>query len=238
MQNIPRAVCFETRVDCAVSHGVCKSGGKGTIQTSPAHLAWSQPFVGTQSAQVEHPGVESVSRAPYISTPSKPVFSSSGIEVTSEHAVISGFSAESSVPVQGTSCVDRAVSHGFDGTVSGGSCGKDTSLAHLARSRPGVSTQCAHVGYPGVELVSRATYISRKKRNLETVQRQSKALKKSSTGCETQIHCTIGESAMKPLEQTKNFLVLYTSATISPCYMDTRTCFSVHSVVPSTLVEL
>ena len=63
--------------------------------------------------------------------------------------------------------------------LSGGTCGKDTSPAHLARSQPGVSTQCAHVGYPGVELVSRATYISRKKRNLETVQRQSKALKKA-----------------------------------------------------------
>ena len=83
--------------------------------------------------------------------PSKLVFSSSGIEVTSEHAVNSGFSAESSVPVQGTSCVDRAVSHGFDGTVSGGSCGKDTSPAHLARSQPDVGTQYAHVGYPGVE---------------------------------------------------------------------------------------
>ena len=44
--------------------------------------------------------------------------------------------------------------------------------------QPGVGTQYAHAGYPGIELVSRATYISRKKRNLETVQRQSKALKK------------------------------------------------------------
>ena len=77
--------------------------------------------------------------------------------------------------------------------MSGVSCGKDTSPAHLARSQPGVGTQYALVGYPGVELVSRATYISRKKRNLETVQRQCKALKKSSTGCETQIHCTTGD---------------------------------------------
>ena len=69
--------------------------------------------------------------------------------------------------------------YGFDGTMSGGSCGKDTSPAHLARSQPDVGTQYAHVGYPGVELVSRATYISRKKRNLETVQRRSKALKKA-----------------------------------------------------------
>ena len=76
--------------------------------------------------------------------------------------VISGFYAESSAVVQGKSCVDRAVSHGFDVAMSGGSCGKDTSPAHLARSQPGVGTQCAHVGYPGVELVSRATYISRK----------------------------------------------------------------------------
>ena len=91
VQSIPRAVCVETRVDCAVSHGLGKSGGKGTIQTFPAHLAWSEPFVGTQSAQVGRPGVESVSRATYISTPSKPLFSSSGIEVTREHAGISGF---------------------------------------------------------------------------------------------------------------------------------------------------
>ena len=83
-------------------------------------------------------------------------------------AVVPGFPAESS-----------AVSHGVDVAMSGGSCGKGTSPAYLARSQPGVSTQCAHVGYPGVELVSRATYISRKKRNLETVQRQSKALKKA-----------------------------------------------------------
>ena len=59
---------------------------------------------------------------------------------------IPGFSVESSAPVQGTSCVDRTVSHGFDGTMSGGSCGKVTSLAHLARSQPDVGTQYAHVG--------------------------------------------------------------------------------------------
>ena len=115
-----------------------------------------------------------MTRATYTSMP--PVFFSSGLAFTNEHAVeavIPGFSAESSAVVQGKSCVDRAVSHGFDVAMSGG------SLAHLARSRPGVGTQYAHVGYPGVELVSRATYISRKKRNLETVQRHSKALKKA-----------------------------------------------------------
>ena len=111
-------------------------------------------------------GVGSVPRATYISTPSKPVFFSSGIEVTSEHAGISVFSAESSAPVQGTSCVDRAVSHGFDESMSGA-------------SQLDVGTQYAHVGYPGVELVSRAMYISRKKRHHETVQRHSKALKEA-----------------------------------------------------------
>ena len=81
-------------------------------------------------------------------------------------SVISGFYAESSAVVQGKSCVERAVSHGFD-------------VAMLARSQPGVGAQYARVGYPRVELVSRATYISRKKRNLKTVQRHSKALKKA-----------------------------------------------------------
>ena len=94
-------------------------------------------------------------------------------------SVISGFPAESSAVVHGKPCADRAVSHGFDVALSGGTCGKDMSPAHLARSQPDVSTQCAHVGYPGVELVSRAMYISRKKRNLKTVQPQSKALKKA-----------------------------------------------------------
>ena len=99
--------CFENRVDCAASHG---------FDTSPAHLAWSLPLVGTQSAQVGHLGVEPMS-------------------------AISGFYAESSAVVQGKSCADRAVSHGFDVALSGGSCGKDTSPAHLAKSQPGVGTQ-------------------------------------------------------------------------------------------------
>ena len=59
-------------------------------------------------------GVESMPRAAYMmSTPRKPVFFSSGIEATSEHAGISVFSAESSAPVQSTSCVDGAFSHGI-----------------------------------------------------------------------------------------------------------------------------
>ena len=144
-------------------------------------------------------GVESVPRATYISTPSKPVFSSSGIEVTSEHAGISVFSAEPSAPVQGTSCVDRAVSHGFDGTMSGGSCGKVTSLAHLARSQPDVGTQYAHVGYLGVELVSRAMYISRKKRNQETVQRHSTQRSRKLNGVRNANSLHNLKSAMKPL---------------------------------------
>ena len=102
------AVCVETRVDCAVSHGIGKSGGKGTIQTSPAHLAWSQPFVGTQSAQVGHPGVD-----------------------FAVEAVVPVFPSESS-----------AVSHGVDVAMSGGSCGKGTSPAYLARSQPHAMRTC------------------------------------------------------------------------------------------------
>ena len=55
-------------------------------------------------------------------------------------------------------------------------------------------------------------------------------------------------SAMKPLSllkkkknrqpaQTRNFLVSYTSATSSLCYTVTRTCFSAHTAVLSTLVD-
>ena len=164
-------------VERVVSHGfdIGRSGGSCGKDTSPAHLARSQAGVGTQHAHVGYPGVD-------FSMARKPVFLSSGLAVTNEHAVevvVPGFLAESSAVVQGKSCADRAVSHGFDVALSGGTCGKDTSPAHLARSQPDVSTQCALVGYPRVELVSRATYISRKKRNLETVQRQSKALKRA-----------------------------------------------------------
>ena len=77
-------------------------------------------------------------------------------------------------------CVSRAVSHLGGGAEiltnslesSGRSCGKDTLLAppaHFDTSQPEV--------FSGVELVSRATYISSKRRNCETRQRQSKAHK-------------------------------------------------------------
>ena len=123
-------------------------------------------------------GVESVTRATYFSMPSKPVFFSPGLAVTSEHAVeavIPGFSAESSAAVQGKSCVDRAVSHGFDVAMSGGSCGKDTSPAHLARLRPGVGTHAVRTCW----LSWSWGCVHQQKRNLEAVQRHSKALKKA-----------------------------------------------------------
>ena len=81
-------------------------------------------------------GVEPVPRAHlhhYAS--SKPVFVSSGLEVTSEHAVISVFPAESSVLVQGhilrrPCCLTDSME-----TCLAVACGKDTSLVHLARSQ-------------------------------------------------------------------------------------------------------
>ena len=138
----------------AVPHGsdVDRSGGSSGKHTSPARLARSQPDVGTQHANVGYPGVD-------FSMASKPVFLSSGLAVSNEHAVEvvdPDFHAESSAVVQGKSCVERAVSHGFDVALSGGSCGKDTSLAHHASSQPGVDTQFAHVGYPRVDFAVEA----------------------------------------------------------------------------------
>ena len=128
-------------VDRAVSHGfdMGRSGGSCGKDTSPAHLARSQPGVGAQYVHVGYPGVD-------FSMTRKPVFLSCGLAVTNEHAVevvVPGFPAESSAVVQGKPCAERVVSHGFDVATSGGACGKDTSPAHLARSQPGVSTQCA-----------------------------------------------------------------------------------------------
>ena len=83
---------------------------------------------------------------------------------------------------QSVVCESLAVSPGFGGAgiltnsseSSGGSCGKDTPQAppaHIVTSQPDVFT--------GVELVSRATYISRKRRNWETRRQQSKACKRA-----------------------------------------------------------
>ena len=80
--------------------------------------------------------------------PSKPVFFSSGPAVTSEHAVeavIPGFSAESSAAVQGKSCVDRAVSHGVDVAMSGGSCGDQTRLLHISQGLNLVWARSTHM---------------------------------------------------------------------------------------------
>ena len=287
----------------AVSHGsdVDRSGGSCVKHTSPARLARSQPDVGTQRANVVYPGVD-------FSMANKPVFLSSGLAVSNEHAVEvvdPDFHAESSAVVQGKSCVERAVSHGFDVALSGGTCGKDTSPArharshpgvgtqfahvgyprvdfaveavvpgfpaessavshgvdvamsggscgkgtspaYLARSQPGVSTQCAHVGYPGVELVSRATYISRKKRYLETVQRQSKALKKAQRDAKRKF------VAQPEISHEAAELILRNQVTRTDekfpgtihvshhlaLLHGHENVFSAHSVVPSTLVEL
>ena len=103
--------------------------------------------LGTQFAQVGYPGVESV-------------------------PVISGFYAESLAVVQGKSCVDRAVSHGFDAAMSGGSCGEGTSLAHLARSQPGVSTQCQPRTSAGRNVTGRRS--SANPRRLKKAQRDAK----------------------------------------------------------------
>ena len=95
--------------------------------------------------------------------------------------VATGFSAEVPAPL----CCPLRISANFSKS-SGGSCGKGThpaeqmtftqstmhvSPAHFATSQPDVFT--------GVELVSRATYTSRKRRNWETRQRQSKACKRA-----------------------------------------------------------
>ena len=195
-----------------------------------SHQTWNE-MLGEQSRS--HVGT-ALQAALDPCAPSEPVPHSSGFVATSEHAVISGWSAGSFSPVQSIPRVDCVETHGFGGVESVtraklvffssglavtsehavvavipgfllshqlrckanlastvlslmdlmwaclvGLVQKDTSPAHLARSQPGVGTQYAHVGCPGVELVSRVSYISRKKRNLETVQRHSNALKKA-----------------------------------------------------------
>ena len=155
------------------------------------------------------------------------------------HVVVPGFPAESSAVVQGKPCADRALSRGFDVALSGGTCGKDTSPAHLARSQPDVSTQCAHVCYPGVDLVSRATHVSRKKRNLETVQRQRDAKRKFVAQPEISHEAAeliLRNQARRTGEKFPG--TIHVSHHLALANTGTRTCFSAHKAVPSTLVEL
>ena len=141
-ENAVTSSCFVNRVDCAAPHG---------FDTFPAHLAWSQPLVGTQSAHVGHLGNEPMS-------------------------VISGFYAESSAVVQGKSCVVR-LSQGSDTDRSGGSCGKHTSPARLARSQTDMGTQHANVGYTGVDfsMVSKSEILSSGLHAVEVVDPDSHA---------------------------------------------------------------
>ena len=91
-------------------------------------------------------------------------------------------------------CERLAVSSGFGGAKiltnvsesSGGSCGKDTHpTEQLSLTQPVIHAPPAHFvtsqpdAFAGVELVSRATSISRKRRNWETRQCQSKARKRA-----------------------------------------------------------
>ena len=111
------------------------SGGFCGKHTSSAYLAGSRPDVGTQHENCGNSGV-------VFSTVSKPDTLSSDLEVVDPDV-----HAESSAVVQG----EFAVSHGIEVASSGKTCEKATLPAYLARSQPG-----------GVELVSRATYISRR----------------------------------------------------------------------------
>ena len=111
-------------------------------------------------------GVESVPRATYISTPSKPVVFSSGIEVTSEHAAISVFSAEYQLGCKAhLASTVQSLMDSMEPCLVGPV--EKTRVLHTSQSL----TQYAQVGYLGVELPFQSA-------------------QESSTGCETQIHCT------------------------------------------------
>ena len=111
-----------------------------------------------------------------------------GAAALSDMSCVDGTRAHSVV------CESLAVSPGFGGAalltnsseLSGGSCGKDTHPAeHTSLTQPAIQAPPAHFVtsrpdvFTGVELVSRATYISRKRR--ATIQ----GLQESRTGSET-----------------------------------------------------
>ena len=79
-EPVPHSSGFVATSEHAVISG-WSAGSFSPVQSIPRAVC-----VETR-AQVGHPGVELVSRATYISSPSKPVFFSSGLAVTNEHAV-------------------------------------------------------------------------------------------------------------------------------------------------------
>ena len=119
---------------------------------------------------------------------------------------------------------------------SGGSCGKDTHpTEHMSLTQLAIQASSAHFvttqpdGFAGVELVSRATYISRKRRNWETRRQESKACKRAETDG-TEISHEAAELTLRSQATCTdaNFLASHTSVTSSlSCAV---------SVVPSSLV--
>ena len=119
--------------------------------------------------------------------PSEPCLFSSGYGKASEHAMLSSFPVSA---VGGTS--GPAVTSSFSAVVTAPSpsplrnvtstpesSGESYGTVTVTRAAQRMSSALFVLVVPsGVELVSRATYISRKKRNRETCWRQSKALKR------------------------------------------------------------
>ena len=135
---------------------------------------------------------------------------------------------------------------------SGGSCGKDTHLAEqVSLTQPATHASPAHFYtfqlevFSGVELVSRATYVIRKRRNWETRQRKSKAYKRAEGEAKRKLFAQpeISHEAAEQVlrsQDRREFSWNHTcqSPASSPSYMATPMCFSANSVEPSTLVAL
>ena len=122
-------------------------------------------------------GVESVPRATYISTPSKPVFFSSGIEVTSEHAGISAFLLSHQLRCKAhLASTVLSLKDSMESCLVG-----PVEKSRLLHTSQGLNPMWARSMHMLVILESNwcLAPCTRKKRNQETVQRHSKALKKA-----------------------------------------------------------
>ena len=181
---------------------------------------------------------KSYSRPHRAKEPSEPGLFSSGYGKANEHAIISSFLV---------SAVKRASRH-FQFFCSGHSASPSplrnvTSTPESSGESYGTVTRTTkrmsstHL----VLVVPRATYISRKKRNRETCWRQSKFNVKRNANLWRNLKSVTKPQRLfqgaRQLAPTRNFLAPYTSAIGLLCYMATRTCFSVHNAVLSTLLD-
>ena len=209
---------------CLFSSGYGKASEHAAISSFPV------PAVGGKSESAL------ISCGPLRNTSNTPDSSGESHGTETREPVISSFSAEVAVPL--TCLLKNATNtHRSSGELHG-----TITATHTAQRM--FSALPVPFVPSGFDLVSRNTYINRKKRNRETCWRQSKALKrvlreaKRKLVAQPEISHEAAEAILRsqaPRTDEKFPGIIHVSHWLA--YTATRTCFSEHNAVLSTLVD-